>query len=62
MTTEKDTEVQITVRGRGKTHRAWQHSRYGLMIACSCPGSQNGTLEKAVRKVADGWELANCGN
>lgn len=58
----KDTEEKITVRGRGKTHRAIMHSRYGLMISCSCPGSQNGTLEKSVRKVAEGWEMANCGN
>lgn len=62
MSNQPDTQVKVAVRGRGKVHRAWQHSRYGLMIACSCPGSQSGSLEKAVRKVADGWELANCGN
>lgn len=39
---QKDTEYPITVRGNGKYHPAIMHSRYGIMITCSCPGSQNG--------------------
>ena len=59
---EKDTEVEITVRGRGKCHPAIQHSRYGIILLCSCPGSQNGSLVHQVRKVADGHAHVNCGN
>lgn len=59
---EKDSEVQITVRGAGKCHPATFHSRYGVIINCCCPGSQNGSLVHRVTKVADGWERVNCGN
>ena len=57
-----DTQEKITVRAGGKAHPAWMHSRYGLTVACSCPGSKNGTLNNTARKVADGWEKANCCN
>lgn len=56
-----DTQEKVTVRANGKAHRALMHSRYGLMIACRCPGSQNGRLAAVARKVADGWDAANCG-
>ena len=59
---EKEEFVKIAVRGRGKVHPATMHNLYGIMISCSCPGSHNGSLEKVVRKVADGWDLVNCGN
>lgn len=58
----KDTQEKITIRANGKAHPAWMHSRYGVMVACSCPGSQNGQLENRARKIADGWEAANCGS
>lgn len=58
----KDSETPITVRGNGKCHPAIMHSRYGLIITCHCPGSQNGSLVHRVRKVCDGHDKVNCGN
>ena len=57
---KKDSEYPITVRGNGKCHPAIMHSRYGLIITCSCPGSQNGSLAHSVRKVCGGHEKVNC--
>lgn len=59
---EKDAEYPITVRGNGKCHPAIMHSRYGMIITCSCPGSQNGSLAHRVHKVCDGHEKVNCNN
>ena len=57
-----DTQVKITIRANGKAHPAWMHNRYGIIPACSCPGSQNGQMANRARKVADGWEASNCGH
>jgi hypothetical protein len=57
----EEDEPKITVRGNGKAHPA-RATKFGFMMSCSCPGSQNGRLEKACRKVADGWAASNCGN
>jgi hypothetical protein len=59
--------IKITVRGRGKAHRAFREYGGGrfhghVSIACSCPGAQNGTLAKRCTFVCVGWDKANCGN
>jgi hypothetical protein len=65
-TSATDTELKkVTIRGRGKAHRGLIRTtgeRQYLIVACSCPGSQRGTLEKKCVIIADGWEKANCGH
>lgn len=53
----------VTVRAAsGMAHRAWMQRDNGrFLMACSCPGSNNGRLANRVRFVAEGWEKSTCG-
>lgn len=55
---------KVTFRNRGKAHRGlyyiYSDGRNFLTAACSCPGSQNGSLTNGATIVRDGWENANC--
>ena len=64
--TDADREPRkVTFRKRGKAHRGlmmpFNDSEY-LVAACSCPGSQNGTLTNGASIICDGWDRANCEN
>jgi hypothetical protein len=55
---------EVTFRNRGKLHYGLldkQGERQWLRAACSCPGSQRGTLTRGAAIVCEGWEKANCG-
>lgn len=53
---------KVTIRRfrGGKAHRAFQYPDGAVHAACSCPGSQNGSLVNRSQVVAEGWEKANC--
>lgn len=54
--------TRITVRGTGKCHPALVDENGYVMLACSCPGANSGRMKNRTRKIANGWECANCNN
>jgi hypothetical protein len=66
MTEATKTRKMVTFRKTGKCHRGIVLIEEGrsdwLVAACSCPGSQRGTLTKGATIVCEGWNRANCQN
>lgn len=55
--------TKVGFRKTGKVHRGWfmkDDRGTWLRCACSCPGSNNGSLKNGARIVCEGWEKANC--
>lgn len=60
---EENDWFRVTVRARGKAHRALADSTGHVhYISCTCPGSKNGSLRNKSSIILNGWDKANCGN
>jgi hypothetical protein len=54
---------KVTVRkGSNKAHPAFVNDRGSLLIACSCPGAQNGSSRHGMAIICDGWDKVTCKN
>jgi hypothetical protein len=63
MTISQPEPKKVTFRKNGgKSHKGLVWPEGWMSVACSCPGSANGSLKNGARIICDGWEKSNCGN